>query len=50
MRVDTHHSPDRDLARAVLYGIYDVVPNRGWGNVATDHDTVAFAVESIRRW
>ena len=24
--------------------------NAGWVNVGTDHDTAAFAVESIRRW
>jgi hypothetical protein len=25
-------------------------PNEGWVNVGVDHDTAAFAVESIRRW
>lgn len=45
VRVDTH-----DLGRAVPCGIYDVAANTGWVNVGTDHDTVAFAVESIRRW
>jgi hypothetical protein len=34
----------------VPYGIYDVAANTGWVNVGTDHDTAAFAVESIRRW
>ena len=32
------------------YGIYDLAANTGWVNVGTDHDTAAFAVESIRRW
>ena len=32
------------------YGIYDITANAGWVNVGTDHDTAAFAVESIRRW
>jgi Rhodopirellula transposase DDE domain len=27
-----------------------VTANAGWVNVGTDHDTAAFAVESIRRW
>jgi hypothetical protein len=31
-------------------GVYDVAANAGWVNVGTDHDTAAFAVESIRRW
>ncbi|MFD6249915.1 ISAzo13 family transposase [Streptomyces roseolus] len=50
VRVDTHDFPDRELGRAVPYGIYDVAANTGWVNVGTDHDTAAFAVESIRRW
>jgi hypothetical protein len=50
VRVDTHDFPDRELGRAVPYGIYDVVANTGWVNVGTDHDTAAFAVESLRRW
>ncbi len=50
VRVDTHDFPDRELGRAVPYGIYDVAANSGWVNVGTDDDTAAFAVESIRRW
>ena len=38
------------LGRATPYGIYDVAENTGWVNVGVDHDTAAFAVESIRRW
>jgi len=41
---------DRDLGRASPYGIYDLAQNTGWVNVGIDHDTAAFAVESIRRW
>lgn len=36
--------------RACPYGIYDTVRNTGFVNVGVDHDTAAFAVESIRRW
>lgn len=32
------------------YGIYDVLQKKGFINVGIDHDTAAFAVESIRRW
>jgi hypothetical protein len=49
-RVDAHDFPDRELGKAIPYGIYDLVANSGWVNVGTDHDTAAFAVESIRRW
>jgi transposase len=46
----THDFPDDQLGKAVPYGIYDLTANTGWVNVGTDHDTAAFAVESIRRW
>ena len=32
------------------YGVYLVNRNAGFVNLGTDHDTSAFAVESIRRW
>jgi transposase len=32
------------------YGVYDQTRNEGWVSVGVDHDTAAFAVESIRRW
>lgn len=38
------------LGRATPYGVYDLAANAGWVNVGIDHDTAAFAVESIRRW
>jgi hypothetical protein len=38
------------LGRAVPYGVYDIAANAGWVSVGIDHDTAAFAVESIRRW
>ena len=50
VRVDTHDFPDADLGKVAPYGVYDVAANTGWVNVGTDHDTAAFAVESIRRW
>ena len=49
-RVDAHDFPDRELGKAIPYGVYDLAANAGWVNVGTDHDTAAFAVESIRRW
>jgi hypothetical protein len=38
------------LGRANPYGVYDLAHDAGWVSVGTDHDTAAFAVESIRRW
>ena len=36
--------------KAIPYGVYDLVQNRGFVNVGIDHETAEFAVESIRRW
>jgi hypothetical protein len=39
-----------ELGRVSPYGVYDLAQNEAWVSVGTDHDTAAFAVESIRRW
>ena len=41
---------DHTLGRVSPYGVYDLKQNDAWVSVGTDHDTAAFAVESIRRW
>ena len=48
--VNSHDFPQDSAGRAVPYGIYDIAGNAGWVSVGTDHDTAAFAVESVRRW
>lgn len=48
MRV--HDFMDKELGKAIPYGVYDVARNEGWVNVGIDHDTAEFAVQSIRRW
>jgi hypothetical protein len=48
--VRTRDFPDGELGKAIPNGIYDLVANTGLVNVGTDHDTAAFAVESLRRW
>ncbi|MFE9812271.1 ISAzo13 family transposase [Streptomyces sp. NPDC005548] len=50
MPVRVHDFADPQLGKAIPYGIYDLAADTGWVNVGTDHDTAAFAVESIRRW
>jgi transposase len=49
-KVRVHDFEIRELGKAAPYGVYDQTRNVGWVNVGTDHDTSAFAVESIRRW
>jgi Rhodopirellula transposase DDE domain len=46
----THDFPGDSTGKAVPYGVYDITGNSGWVSVGTDHDTAAFAVESVRRW
>src|ERR1700761_4135299 len=50
VKVRDHGFPDEDTRKAIPYGVYDLAANTGFVNVGTDHDTAAFAVESIRRW
>jgi transposase len=49
-KVRTYDFIDKDLGKAIPYGVYDVTNNEGWVSVGTDHDTSQFAVETIRRW
>jgi len=48
--VRVHDFIIRKQGKAAPYGIYDLAHNTGWVSVGVDHDTAAFAVESIRRW
>jgi transposase len=45
-----HDFPNKELGKAVPYGVYDIGRNEGWVNVGISHDTSQFAVNSIRRW
>jgi DNA-binding transcriptional ArsR family regulator len=49
-RVDVHDFPDKELGKAIPYGVYDMTDNSGWVSVGITHDTAQFAVNSIRRW
>ena len=48
--VRVHDFLIKELGRAVPYGVYDLATNAGWVGVGQDHDTAAFAVQTIRRW
>ena len=47
-KVGVHDFPSKELGKVAPYGIYDLGRNSGWVSVGVDHDTAAFAVESIR--
>ena len=48
--VDVHDFVDKDLGKAVPYGVYDIAANAGCVSVGIGNDTARFAVNSIRRW
>lgn len=48
--VRVHDFVIKELGRAIPYGVYDIANNVGWVSVGIDHDTAAFAVQTIRRW
>ena len=49
-RVKTHDFVDKELGRAVPYGVYDLANDEGWVSVGNRADTAEFAVETVRRW
>ncbi len=48
--VRVHDFPDKELGKAIPYGVYDLSTNAGWVSVGVDHDTAAFAVQTLRNW
>jgi hypothetical protein len=48
-RVDVHDFIG-EAGKAIPYGVYDLGANTGWVSVGTDHETAAFAVNTLRTW
>jgi hypothetical protein len=48
--VKVHDFLDKQLGKAIPYGVYDIAKNRGFVSVGIDKDTGEFAVRTIRRW
>jgi hypothetical protein len=48
--VRVHDFLDKDLGKAIPYGVYDIGENQGWVSVGIDHDTARFATEAVHRW
>ena len=49
-QVNVHDFMDKQLGKAIPYGVYDLGANTGWVSVGTDHETAAFAVNTLRAW
>lgn len=50
VRVRTHDFKDKQLGKAIPYGVYDLANDEGWVSVGIDNDTAQFAVASIAGW
>jgi hypothetical protein len=48
--VNTHDFADKELGKAIPYGIYDVGRDEGWVSVGISADTAQFAVAAIQSW
>jgi hypothetical protein len=49
-KVGVHDFVDKELGKAIPYGVYDIAANAGYVSVGIDNDTAEFAVNSIRCW
>jgi hypothetical protein len=49
-KVRVHDFAIKELGKAAPYGVYDITRNEAWVSVGVDHDTAAFAVQSISSW
>ncbi len=50
IEVNVYDFINKELGKAVPYGVYEILRNKGWVSVGVSSDTAQFAVESIRRW
>jgi transposase len=50
IEVEAYDFINKSAGKAIPYGVYDVFNNEGWVSVGIDHDTAAFAVNSIKQW
>lgn len=50
IEVNMHDFPDKELGKAIPYGVYDLQQDNGYVTVGITHDTAEFAVQAIRNW
>ncbi len=49
-RTDVHDFCDKEIAKAIPYGMFDVGANEGWMSVGDDQEAAGFVLNAIRRW
>lgn len=50
LETNMHDFPDKELGKAIPYGVYDIAKNEGWVSVGISSDTASLAANSIRTW
>jgi len=50
IEVKDHDFPSEAIGKAIPYGVYDILANRGTVFVGTSRDTPKFAVDSVEAW
>ena len=50
IETNMHDFPNKELGKAIPYGVYDIAKNEGWVSIGINHDTAQFAANSIRCW
>ena len=48
--VNVYDFMDKELGKAVPYGVYDLAQNQGWVSVGISKDTAEFAVNTVKTW
>ena len=48
MPVNVHDFMNKELGKAIPYGVYDLADNGGWVSGGANHDTAEFAVDAVR--
>lgn len=49
-QVKVYDFVDKELGKAIPYGVYDIAQNQGWVSVGISSDTAEFAVNTIKTW
>lgn len=50
VQVKVHDLIDKELGKAIPFGVYDPASKEGWVSVGVDHDSAQFAAASVLRW
>src|SRR5260370_22217471 len=49
-QVNVHDFIDKELVKAIPYGVHDIAADTCWASVGTDADTAQFPFSTLRAW